>query len=127
MRALPHEIAIGILGNEFEPGFFPDPNSVFDGKEGAREFLRNLTEEDFGDDCVKWRVWFQACSREMLDLHYEEWKRKSLITDRDARIKYAESRWANVTTRRCPNCGGLCPEYRNHSWVCDHTVGRVLA
>ena len=73
MRLRPHELAIGILGDEFESGIFPSPNDAFDGKDGAREFLRGLTEEDFGDDCAKWRCWFNACSQEMLDLHYDEW------------------------------------------------------
>jgi hypothetical protein len=72
MRLLPHEVAIGILGDEFEEGLFPDPRTAFDGKEDALAFLRSLTEEDFGDDCERWRDWFRNCSSEMLRLHYDE-------------------------------------------------------
>jgi hypothetical protein len=127
MQLHPHEVAIGILGDEFESGIFPDPNSAFDGKLGALEFLRILTEQDFGLDCVEWRKWFSSCPQDMLDLHYEEWRRKELVNTRDDRIKHAELRWSNLTHRRCPNCGGLCPEYRNRCWVCEHTLGRVQA
>ena len=127
MRLRPHEVAIGILGDEFEPGIFPDPNDAFDGKAEGLAFLRSLIEEDFGDECAKWRSWFNACSWEMLELHYDEWYRKELINTRDVRLEHAEKCWRSVTQRRCPNCGGLCPEYRNRCWVCEHTVGRVLA
>lgn len=78
MNLLPHEVAIGILGDEFESGIFPDPRTAFDGKGEALSFLRNLTEEDFGHDCQKWRDWFRACPQEMLDLYYDEWLRKEL-------------------------------------------------
>ena len=77
MRLHPHEIAIGILEDAFDGGDYPDPRSAFDGKAGALAFLRDLTEEDFGEDTSRWRDWFQRCSREMLDLHYEEMVRKA--------------------------------------------------
>ena len=79
MRLHPHEIALGILEDAFEDGFYPDPRTAFDGKAGALEFLRDLTEEDFGEDTSRWRDWFQRCSREMLDLHYEEMARKAKV------------------------------------------------
>jgi hypothetical protein len=127
MQLFPHEIAIGILGDEFEDGAFPGPRDAFDGREDALDFLRELTEEDLGEDVARWRAWFGACSREMLDLHYDEWRRKRLIRDRPSRVAYAEGRWRGVTRRRCPNCGGLCPEYRASCWVCEHSVGRAPA
>src|SRR6476469_6946117 len=122
MQLFHHEIAIGILGDEFEDGPFPDPRYAFDGREDALDFLRDLTEEDFGEDVARWRAWFLACSSEMLDLHYEEWRRKRLIRDRPKRVAYSEDRWRGVTQRRCPNCGSLCPEYRAHCWACEYPV-----
>ena len=67
MLLFPHKVAIGILEDAFEDGIYPDPRNGFDGKAGALEFLRELTEEDFGQDPAKWREWFKQCSREMLD------------------------------------------------------------
>lgn len=125
MQLFPHEIAIGILGDEFEDGCFPDPRTAFEDRQDALDFLRELTEEDFGDDVHRWRAWFSACPREMLRLHYDEWRLKDLIRHRPERVAYAEERWGQVTQRRCPNCGSLCPEYRAHCWACEHHVGRV--
>jgi hypothetical protein len=74
MRLFPHQIAIGILGDEFEypEGVepFPDPRSAFDGKADALRFLRDLTGEDFGEDVYRWRKWFRRCSEENLDACY---------------------------------------------------------
>lgn len=125
MRLLPYEIAIGILGDEFEPGIFPDSDSAFDGKAGALEYLQNLTEEDFGYDCAKWRNWFDKCPRDLFELCHDNWYRKELVRTRPERLAYAEDRWGKTTHRRCPNCNGLCPEYRNHCWVCEAEIGRV--
>ena len=86
MRLHPHEIAIGILEDAFvykdgeEP--YPDPRAAFDGKADALSFLRDLTEEDFGEDTARWREWFRECSREMLDLHYDEMVRKAKLRRR---------------------------------------------
>jgi hypothetical protein len=77
MRLHPHEIAIRILEDAFEDGIYPDPRTAFDGKAGALEFLRDLTQEDFGEDAARWREWFRRCSREMLDLHYDGMVRKA--------------------------------------------------
>ena len=78
MQLSPEEIAIRILGDAFDDdvGIDPDPRTAFDGKAGALEFLRDLTEEDLGSDAGKWREWFARCPREMLDLHYDEMVRK---------------------------------------------------
>jgi hypothetical protein len=76
MRLLPHEIAILILEDAFEDGIYPDPRTAFEGKEDALSFLRDLTEEDFGYDTAGWRDWFKRCTREMLDLHWDELLRK---------------------------------------------------
>ena len=71
MRLLPHEIAIGILGNEFiQRGQIPDPNTAFDGNEEALAFLKELTGEDFGEDAAMWKRWFAACDRELLEMCY---------------------------------------------------------
>jgi hypothetical protein len=77
MRLSPPEIAIRILEDAFEDGIYPDPRTAFDGKAGALEFLRDLTEEEFGSDTAKWRDWFSRCPRDMLDLHYDEMVRKA--------------------------------------------------
>ena len=76
MRLHLHEVAIGIVGDEFEEDYFPDPRTAFDGRDDALEFLRELTEQDFGADVAKWRAWFAACPQDLLALHYEEYFRK---------------------------------------------------
>jgi hypothetical protein len=45
--------------------------------------------------------------------------------DRERRRIYAEEKWANITARRCPECGAPCPEYRRTCKVCGLEVGRV--
>jgi hypothetical protein len=64
--------------------------TAFDGKAGALEFLRDLTEEDFGEDTARWRDWFKRCSREMLDLDYDEMVRK-------AKARKAKRAWRRIT------------------------------
>jgi len=49
----------------------------------------------------------------------------SLRDDKPKSIDDAEKRWKDVTQRRCPECNALCPEYREHCWVCEHPVGRT--
>ena len=81
MHRSPHEIALGILEEAFvyEDGEwpFPDPRTAFDGKEDAVSFLRELPEEDLGDDAAAWRGWFADTSPEMLRLHYDELAHKA--------------------------------------------------
>jgi hypothetical protein len=123
MRALPFELAIMTLAGEFDHQF--DPQTVLDEKQEALRYLRGFTEEDFGYDCEKWRAWFRNCSPEMYHLHNEEQVRKELIATRPQRLESAEERWKTTTERRCPHCGGLCPEYRAHCWVCRAEIGRL--
>lgn len=47
------------------------------------------------------------------------------LTERERKLALSETKWANVTERRCPNCGARCPEYRAHCWVCEIAIGRV--
>jgi hypothetical protein len=37
----------------------------------------------------------------------------------------AETRWATVTDRRCPECESPCPEYRKTCKVCGFELGRT--
>lgn len=126
----PHEIAIGILADEFADEDFPeprlDPRTSFGGREGALEFLRGLTEEDFGADVARWRAWFRDCPADLLALHYDEWRARELIRTRPERLAGAENMWGHVTRRRCPACGGLCPEYRARCAVCEYPLGRAV-
>jgi hypothetical protein len=119
VRLDPHKAAIGVLGDEFEAGIFSDLNIAFD---SAREFLRNLADEDFGHDYGKWREWFRSFPPNILDLYDDDQYCKEVIKAREHRIKRVELRWSNVTQRRCPNCGGQCPGYRSRCWV-----GRIEA
>ncbi len=128
MRLHPHEVAIGILDDEFETGIFPDPNSTFDGKAGALEFLRSLTEEDFGHDCVKWRQWFSSCPRDMLDLHYDEWYRKAIANTRDDRKRHAGVALEQRHPASLPQLWWFVPpNIEIGCWVCEHILGRVQA
>lgn len=68
MRLLPHDVAIGILGDRFEEGLVPDPHTAFEGKEDALRFLRELTGEDFGLNVDKWDAWFRDCPDDLLEV-----------------------------------------------------------
>lgn len=72
MQLFSHELAIGILADEFtDEGQFPDPRTAFNGKADARAFLVELTGEDFGENVQQWREWFAGCDKELLRLCYE--------------------------------------------------------
>lgn len=40
------------------------------------------------------------------------------------RVANANQRWKNITTRKCPNCNALCPEYRRSCLACGYELGR---
>ena len=42
----------------------------------------------------------------------------------DRKMRLAEQKWGQTTTRRCPKCNAPCPEYRNKCAVCDFVVGQ---
>src|SRR5687767_13784202 len=96
MRLYPHEIALGILEDAFEDGIIPDPRTAFDGKPDALAFLRELTEEDFGEDIARWRDWFRRGSPAMLELDYEELGRKY-----EARTPRSTAARASRRSRTC--------------------------
>lgn len=75
MQLSPHEVAIGILANEFGEGYSPDPRTCFT-REEAIEFLRDLTGEEFGADAAQWKAWFASLPDEYRNLCYEEYGRK---------------------------------------------------
>lgn len=68
MRALPHEIALIVLGDDVEDGLFPDPNNAFT-REEAHAFLCHLTAEDFGFNEPAWRRWFDVNCRTPSELN----------------------------------------------------------
>ena len=45
--------------------------------------------------------------------------------ERDRRMRLAEKKWGHTTSRRCPQGGAPCPEYRNKCSVCEYELGRV--
>ena len=71
MRLLPHEVALGILADEFDSETYPDPQAAFDGKAGAFRFLARLSGENFGMNVEKWKAWFAECDSELLQQCYE--------------------------------------------------------
>jgi hypothetical protein len=60
-----------------------------------------------------------AAGAEVFDLLREEED-----VDRERR-RLEAARWATITTRRCPECGSPCPEYRKTCKVCGFELGRV--
>jgi hypothetical protein len=76
MQLLPHEVAIGILADEFADGTFPDPGIAFSGKAEARRFLCELTGTDLGEDAEGWKAWFAGCDGEFIGRSYCGWAKR---------------------------------------------------
>jgi len=47
------------------------------------------------------------------------------VSERDRRMRLAEKKWGQMTTRRCPRCNAPCPEYKSKCAVCDFAIGRA--
>lgn len=43
------------------------------------------------------------------------------------RVAEAESKWADQTDRRCPECAALSPEHQNICWCCEYPIGASIA
>lgn len=49
------------------------------------------------------------------------------IRHRETRMLRAIEKWAQITTRRCPQCGAPCPEYKAKCAVCEFEIGRSIS
>jgi hypothetical protein len=54
-----------------------------------------------------------------------EWMKQGEIAERAGRMSQAVSKWANLTERKCPECGAPWPEYRKTCMVCEFEIGRA--
>lgn len=128
MHLHPHEVALGTIRGDFDncDGNVPDPRDFFTLVE-AVAFLEDLTGECFGRDVDRWTKWFNGCPPDLLDEFYDAYvdlmhSPKGRYFDQMRR--YANETWKDVTERRCPKCGSLCPEYRSRCSACRHVLGR---
>jgi hypothetical protein len=77
MRMLPHEVALLVLSNQYDADVFPSPRAAFS-REGAWEFLRDLSGQDFGLDHNAWENWFRKYCSDKVQIRvlYESYYRE---------------------------------------------------